>query len=264
MRRAFFRIAMLTAVMAFAAGTAAAQDFQKSYRIGQGGSVRVRNVSGDVNIRGYDGDQIVVAGFKEGRDANLVSVEDSSDGSSVDVRARYPENCNCNAGVRFEVQVPRSIGYNFEHISTASGNIKIDSVTGDVTAKTASGEIEIDNVTGRVSAHTASGNVGLKNIKGTASARAASGNVNASIARLDGSESMTFSTASGDVTVRMPAELDADVEMHSMSGSLRTDFPITISEPRYGPGRSARGRLGNGSRTLKMSSASGNVSLLRF
>src|SRR5262252_7855788 len=118
MRRALYRIAMLAIAAAFMAGTAAAQDFQKSYRIGQGGSVRVRNVSGDVNIKGYDGDQIVVAGFKEGRDANLVSVEDSSDGTSVDLRARYPEHCNCNASVRFEVQVPRSIGYCFDTIST--------------------------------------------------------------------------------------------------------------------------------------------------
>jgi DUF4097 and DUF4098 domain-containing protein YvlB len=263
-RKALFRVSILAAVAGVLAATANAQDFQKSYRIGQGGSVRVHNVSGDVNIRGYDGDQITVAGFREGRDANLVSVEDLSEGNGVNVRARYPEHCNGNASIRFELQVPRAIMYSFDQVGTASGNVLVDSVTGNVEAKTASGNIEISNVTGRVNAHTASGNVDVKNVSGAASARAASGNVSVSIARLEGSDSMNFSTASGDVIVKMPSDLDAEVDMHSMSGSLRTDFPITISEPRFGPGRSARGRLGAGSRTLKISSASGNASLLRF
>jgi hypothetical protein len=263
-KKALFRAAILGGVAGVLAASGTAQDFQRSYRIGQGGTVRVHNVSGDVNIKGYDGDQIVVAGFREGRDANLLSVEDLSQSSGIEVRAKYPEHCNCDASIRFEVQVPRSIGYSFDHLSTASGNIHIDSVTGNVEARTASGEIEIANVTGRVNAHSASGNVVVNNVSGAASARAASGNVTVSIARLEGSDAMNFSTASGDVTVKMPAGLDADVEMHCMSGSLQTDFPITISEPRDGPGRSARGRLGSGSRTLKISSASGNVSLLRL
>src|SRR5215467_8967071 len=217
--KALFRVAIIGTVGGMLAVSAAAQDFQKSYRIGQGGSVRVRNVSGDVNIKGYDGDQITVAGFREGRDANLVSVEDLSQGNGVEVKVKYPEHCNCDASIRFEVQVPRSIAYTFDHVSTASGNILVDSVTGNVEAKTASGEIAISNVTGRVDAHTASGNVDVKNVSGAASARAASGNVTVSIARLEGTDAMNFSTASGDVTVRMPAELDADIEMHSMSGS---------------------------------------------
>src|SRR5215475_16095706 len=81
---------------------AAAQDFRKSYEIGQGGSINVRSVSGDVIVTGYEGETVQILGFKEGRDRDLVSVEDNSAGGKVDVRARYPENCDCNASIRFE------------------------------------------------------------------------------------------------------------------------------------------------------------------
>ncbi|HWQ34700.1 MAG TPA: hypothetical protein VNQ79_17755, partial [Blastocatellia bacterium] len=60
-----------------------------------------------------------------------------------------------------------------------------------------------------------------------------------------------------------PENLDASVEMSVLSGSLKTDFPLQIEKPEYGPGQKAHGQPGSGSRRLKMSSISGNVSLLR-
>jgi len=75
---------------------------------------------------------------------------------------------------------------------------------------------------------------------------------------------MTFSTASGDVSVKLPGNLDAEIEISSISGSIHTDFPIEIQEQDHGPGSHARGRLGSGATHLSLSSASGDVSLLRF
>ncbi|HWQ35496.1 MAG TPA: hypothetical protein VNQ79_21805, partial [Blastocatellia bacterium] len=60
-----------------------------------------------------------------------------------------------------------------------------------------------------------------------------------------------------------PENLDASVEMSVLSGSLKTDFPLQIEKPEYGPGQKAHGQPGSGSRRLKMSSVSGNVSLVR-
>ncbi|MCI0663183.1 MAG: hypothetical protein L0220_19120, partial [Acidobacteria bacterium] len=55
-----------------------AQDFQRSYRIAPGGSVKVANISGNVTVAGYQGDAIVVTGFKEGPDNDKVTFEDLS------------------------------------------------------------------------------------------------------------------------------------------------------------------------------------------
>ena len=91
----------------------------------------------------------------------------------------------------------------------------------------------------------------------------ASGNVEVELLRQTGAADMKFASASGDVIVRAPANLDADVEMSTASGSLKTDFPIQIEDRNSGSGRKAAGRLGGGSCRLKISTASGDVKLVR-
>jgi DUF4097 and DUF4098 domain-containing protein YvlB len=248
MTRVIFRLALLSVCcgLLFVA-TATAQDFQKSYRIAQSGSINIRNVSGNIEVAGYDGDAVTVSAFKQGRDREMVEIEDQSSANRVDVAARFPDGCNnCNVDVRFEVRVPRSISYNFDQISTASGNIDVKGIRGQIRVSTASGDVQVKDVAGEVNA------------------RSASGDVDVEINSLEGTGDMKFSSASGDVHVRLPANLDADVRMATISGSVETDFPIEVRHPRYGPGSNARGQLGAGSRSLQITSASGDVSLKRM
>ncbi|MFN2455552.1 MAG: DUF4097 domain-containing protein [Pyrinomonadaceae bacterium] len=242
---------------------AEAQDFQKTYRIGAGGGVSIRNVSGNISVAGYEGDAVIVNGFREGRDKDQVEIEDMSAGNRVDIRVRYPDCRNCNASVRFEVRVPRSLRLNLDPVSTASGDIEVSNlIVGDARVTTASGNVLVKDVSGAIKATTASGEMRVRNASGSVNAQSASGDVDVEIARLEGADNMKFASASGDVNVRLPAGLDAEVEMSSATGSVKTNFPLQIEKPQYGPGSHARGRLGNGSRRLHVSSASGNVSLM--
>ena len=244
-----------------ATATAGAQDFQHSYTLAPGGSISVASVSGDISIMGYEGNAVTVTAYKEGRDRDLVEVEDLSTQGHVSVRAKYPNNCDCDASLRFEVRVPRSSNYVFEKISTASGNIKAEGVSGRIQLNTASGNVTLQSVGGEIRASTASGSVKVRDASGSVSASSASGDVDVELTRIEGNGDMRFSTASGDVHVRMPASLDARVDISTVSGSIDTNFPIEVKENKYGPGSSAHGQLGSGSRSLKISSASGDVSL---
>jgi hypothetical protein len=222
-----------------------AQDFHKTYAISAGGHVRIGNISGDVKVIGYKGDSILVDGFKIGPDRNLVSVEDTSSADHIDLKVAYPERCNCDAGINFEVRVPQGIDYSFDRLASVSGNV------------------EILSIRGRLKAESVSGNVSVKDVFGVVSASSVSGNVEVTITRMEGTGEMKFSSVSGNVNVKAPSNLEADIEMSSISGSLKTDFPIEIQERRYGPGRSARGRLGAGTNNLRITSVSGRVSLTR-
>jgi DUF4097 and DUF4098 domain-containing protein YvlB len=247
MTRIIFRLALLFACCgALLVATATAQDFQKTYRLAPGGSINIRNVSGNISITGYEGDAITVSAFKTGSDRDLVEVEDLSNANRLDLEARYPSNCNCNVDIRFELRVPRGTNYSFDQISTASGDIKVSGVRGQVRLTTASGDLDVKDVAGEVSA------------------RSASGDVNVEITSLEGTGDMKFASASGDVHVRLPASLDADVRLSTISGTVQTDFPIEVRQPRYGPGSNAKGRLGGGSRNLQITSASGDVSLMKL
>ena len=211
-RRTILNLAGALVLCMAAAAVTSAQDFQRSYNLEAGGTVEIANVSGDINLTGYDGSAVVVNAFKQGRDANLVEVEDLSTQGRVHLRAKYPDTCNCDAGIRFEVRVPRSANLNFDKITTASGNLKAEGFAGRLHLSTASGDVK-------------------------------------------------FSSASGDVHVRLPSNIDANVSLSTVSGDIETNFPIEVKRNRHGSGSRAQGQLGNGARTLKITSASGNVSL---
>ena len=264
-----------------------AQDFQRSYRLAEGSKVGIKNVAGDVLVKGYDGTDIQVTAFKEGRDRDRLTIEDFSSGGSVDVRVKYPQDCNCEASIRFEVQVPRALNYNYDAFSTVAGNIKIEEVMGMIRADNVSGLILLHNVAGTMYASSFSGDVVIERGTETASrsngrwrrgyrryfpgdqpagsvlAKSISGNVKVALVQLANSSlnQMEFSSLSGNVEVKMPNNLGADVEMSTIIGKLETDFPLTVVKSEIGLGSSARGRVGDGSRTLKITSTAGNVSL---
>lgn len=260
-RRMIFRFAAAAVLCAAWAVAAQAQDFRQSFNLAPGGSITIKNVSGDINISGYDGAAVEVTAYKEGRDRDRVSVENLSTANRVSLRADYEDHCNCDASLRFEVRVPRSVRFNFDKISTASGDLKAEEITGSVEMQTASGDVTLSGVSGEIRASSASGTVKVRDAAGNVNASSASGDVDVELTRVEGEGDMRFSTASGNVHVRLPSSIDARVEMSTVSGSLETDLPIEVRKDQYGPGRRARGQLGGGSRLLKISSASGDVSL---
>ena len=247
MRRNFvaFAIAMVAAFL-LPAVLASGQDLHKTYDLARGSRVSIENVSGDIVIGTYNGNSIAVDAVRVGRDRDLVKIEEVSSGDRLELRVHYPESSNCDAGVNFEVRVPASMGYNFDHLSSVSGDIAVSGVQGQVRAESVSGDVSVKDVSGLVSASSVSGDV------------------EAEIRHLGGAGDMKFSSVSGDVRVKAPNDTDAVVEMSSLSGSLDTNFPIQIEEKQTGPGHSAHGRLGAGSSTLRLSTVSGDVSLNRI
>src|SRR2546422_835690 len=70
-----------------------------------------------------------------------------------------------------------------------------------------------------------------------------------------------FTTVTGDVTLGLPAAVNANVRLSTVSGSIRSDFPLTIdSEP--GP-KNADGVLGGGGQRLEVTTVNGGITLLR-
>lgn len=196
-------------------------------------------------MTGYNGNDIEVKAYKRGRDRDLIEINDRSLGNRIDLHARYPQMRGGDASVDFEVQVPSTAEYEFSRLSSVSGNVRVS------------------NVSGRLRAESVSGNVEVSGVNGLVSASSVSGNVTVDISKNQDGGNMRFSSISGNVSVRAPADLDAAIEMSSLSGSLKTDFPIEIQERRYGPGRSAHGTLSSARQSLRITSVSGNVSLIR-
>src|SRR5919112_2366318 len=246
-RRIIFRFAAAAVLCAAWAAAAQAQDFRQSFNLAPGGSITIKNVSGDINISGYEGAAVEISAYKEGRDRDMVEVENLSTPGHVSLRAKYAEDCNCDASLRFEVRVPRSTRFNFDKISAASGNLRAENVTGRIDLHTASGDVTLTGVSGEIDASSASGTVKVRDASGSVRASSASGDVDVELTRVEGEGDMRFSTASGNVHVRLPASIDAMVEISTVSGSIETNLPIEVRRDEHGPGARASGQLGGGS-----------------
>ena len=220
-------------------------DFQRTYTIAPGSQIRIWTISGDITIQGYNGQNVVVEGFTVGRDRDQVEILDTSGPDRIDLGVRYARDCRCDASVDFRVRVPRAISFSFDRVLSVSGDVSLADVSGRIKAESTSGDVIVNKVSGIVSASTTSGSVEV------------------SIGRIEGSGNMRFSSTSGSVRVIAPANLDAIVDMSTISGSLKTDFPIDVQERRYGPGRSAHGHLGAGTCSIRITSVSGGVSLTK-
>jgi len=222
-----------------------AQDFKKSYSISAGGQIVIWNYQGDIKVEGYKGETIEIVANKRGPDSAMIEIVDGSFGETIDVHPRDLKFGHGNAKMDFEVRVPQSIEYNFNRLSSGGGNL------------------EISNVVGRLRAFSMRGSIKVKDVRGLVSASSHSGNIEVEIDTDSEQSNMRFSSISGDIEVRAPSNFGAFVDMSSMSGLLKTDFPLEIQEMRYGSGQLARGRVGSGKQFLHLRSVQGKVSLIR-
>ena len=160
-------------------------------------------------------------------------------------------------------------------LDTASGDIR---VTGPALAvlevDTASGDLTLDAGADRAVVDTASGEAVLRGLRGDLSATTASGDVDARWVRAAPGTRVRVETASGEVTLRLPAGAPVTGEVRSATGSIESEYPgeedrrghrLKLADAgrpaEAGPGGAAGGAAG-GAVDLSVRTVSGSVRLL--
>jgi hypothetical protein len=271
------------AFTAFSLPLGYAQDFSKSYTPAPGARYSIFCFSGNIKVRGYKGEQIMITAYKKGPDSKSVEITEENKAGWIIVQAKDPKfapkfdptnpaqsrgpfggmppmpprpfsqpdrgftpPADSGNGVDFEIQVPKSIS--------------ADSL---ISLKCIRGSIRISNVNMQVWANCDWGDVDVENSRGNINAKSNSGAIRAELGSGKGQNFLTFESGSGEVIVKAPGNLNAQVFMKSDFGSLKTDFSLEKKENRYGPRTQANGKLGSGDQKLFISSRMGNVSLLK-
>jgi len=232
----------------------------------------VRNVWGEVRVRGHDGDQIQVR-VRETRKAadaeTLARVTDSmwletlelADGveltvESPDRERRGRDRCRrCELHLDFEILVPF--------------DARVDVAT------VMDGAVQVEGVRGPVRAHNVNGDVEAGGVQQCAGFETVNGELRVRFERAP-AEDCAFETVNGDMTVDLPAGSDADVTLDLFNGRVRSDFEVTplVTEPRVEKATAGRGthyrvsqdmglRLGAGGPRLHFESINGDVLLRR-
>src|SRR5580693_7264483 len=180
---------------------------------------------------------------------------------SATVTVIVPRKCPTQVGVVSATAVVSGISSRAS-VKSVSGGITLDGVTGDVDANTVSGTLEAQGINGRLNFKTVSGDLTLADgWLERLDASVVSGDVTADV-DLDPLGGMQVTTVSGEVTLRLPAEADAQVNLHSLSGDVRSEFP-ELRRSSAPASRSVSGSLGAGSGLVSVTTMSGRVVLLR-
>lgn len=145
-------------------------------------------------------------------------------------------------------------------VHSASGNVAVDEVDGEVeahlasgrvrlgsggrvTARTASGNVEVGHATGDVSVHAASGDVRIGVAEASVEVKTASGGVTIAEARRG---SIVLDAASGDLRVGVRSGVVARLDLQSITGKVRSELPIEDTAPQDGAALEIRARTVSG------------------
>jgi DUF4097 and DUF4098 domain-containing protein YvlB len=242
------RIAAVLAVVAATAAPAAAQapdteQVDRTIPFQPGGTLRLKNFSGEVRITGTDASEVTVHAVRRAPRERLDRIKlriDASD-RTIDIQA------NDQAGMRrekdnvvettFEIRVPRRTSLDVECFSSP------------VTA---------DDLDGRHTVHTFSGELRLTRLRGPVNAKTFSAGIH--LDAIDGGHELDLESFSGSIELRLPPDARADIRMNTFSGDLRTDMPITlVSQSR----RDLHAQLNGGGSDVRVKTFSGDVRLGR-
>ena len=177
------------------------------------------------------------------------------------VTVSVPRKCRAQVGVVSATAVMSGISTRAS-VKSVSGGITLDGVAGDVDANTVSGAVEAQGINGKLNFNTVSGDLTLaEGWLERLDVNGVSGDVTADL-DLDPLGGMQVTTVSGEVMLRLPAEADARVNLHSVSGDVRSEF-AELRRSSAPASRSVSGSLGAGSGQVSVTTMSGRVMLLR-
>jgi len=219
---------------------------------------------------GLDARADLVVSVPRGADVSVYLAVGSVTVTNVDGELRVDSHSApvTASGTRGTLMV--DVGAGDVRIAQAQGEVSLDTGSGSVdvtgfqgsslTIDTGSGDVTGSDVESEeLSVDTGSGEVRLTGVTSPRlSLETGSGGISAELRR--DVSSIQVETGSGDIAIRAPAMLGAEVEIETSSGDIETDFPLLVT-------RQSRdhmvGTIGDGKGTIAIETGSGGIKLLK-
>ncbi|MEU5886161.1 DUF4097 family beta strand repeat-containing protein [Streptomyces sp. NPDC047461] len=156
-------------------------------------------------------------------------------------------------------------------VSGIDGRAEVKGVTGDTTLVGLTGPVRADTVSGNLEAQALRGDLRFNSVSGDLTVVEAGSSVKADsvsgsmIVDLDPTSRPTdinLTSVSGEIAIRLPHPADAEVEANTASGKVSNAFEDLRVGGQWGAKR-ITGRLGAGNGSLKATTVSGSIALLR-
>jgi DUF4097 and DUF4098 domain-containing protein YvlB len=179
-----------------------------------GGTLRLKNFSGEVRVTGTTADQVVITAVRRATRERLDRVKldiQVSDGLiAIDANRRESAWRNRNNNVvetDFQIEVPARTELDIHAFSS---------------------EVRITGVEGRQKLHTFSGGVTVRAAAAPLQIDTFSGEVRLELREDVGNPDLEVKTFSGDITARVAGTASGRIRFSSFSGGLRSDLPMVL------------------------------------
>ncbi|MFD7080321.1 DUF4097 domain-containing protein [Streptomyces sp. NPDC002181] len=147
-----------------------------------------------------------------------------------------------------------------------SGDVTLVGLSGKVGANTVSGGVEAQSLTGKLGFHSVSGGLTVVDgAGGSVRADSVSGDMLVDLAPDPAAPlpvDISLNSVSGQVAIRLPHPADARVEANTTTGSLSNAFEDLVVSGNFAA-KHITGTLGSGAGTLRATTVSGSIALLR-
>jgi hypothetical protein len=227
--------------------------------------LELRNVAGSIEILGNAASGAVAvhsvktAPFRAALEN--VRVDIRMEGNRLIVAEKHDPGFMSRTGtVSFRAVVPKGMKVIAAH--SVSGGITVQGVEPgiDQILSTISGRITSERAHD-LDASSTSGSIRFTSSGSALNVRSVSGAINGIIESLGAGGSAHLGTVSGTVSLKVSPGLDATISLHSLSGRVSCDFPVTASEQKN---NRLSGTVGKGAASLDVGTVSGSIRISRM
>jgi Toastrack DUF4097 len=264
---------------------------EQTFQVGEAPLLTIDNFAGDVTIVGGQPGEITVVAVKHvpfAGNPDRIEVKLQPQEGGLLIETKKPTSL-INAWVTLNIRAPAGTVLDLKtgsgnveasritggaKVHTGSGNVAAHDLVGEVDLESGSGTMSAVTISGPLKVHTGSGQVELEAVTGGIDASTGSGGMNvrtsAGSVRLEtGSGGIDyqgtpegdcrFQTGSGSITLRMPSDLNAEVDLHTGSGSIDVAFAVEGNQSR----QDVKGVIGSGGdTTIYAQTGSGSINLI--
>jgi DUF4097 and DUF4098 domain-containing protein YvlB len=216
------------------------EETQQLFDVEPGATLEVDNFAGNIRVHsGPDGQITLITRRHAGSTSDLqrieVAISDETD--RLQIRTSQAAGMIRGWSVEFEITVPADTQLDLE---TNAGNVEVDGVDGEILGRTGAGNVEVRDATAPVMLRTGAGNI-----------------------RYEGEPTglCTFDTAAGNITLRLPAGAEVEVDLRTGVGNIDLGaFEVDGDVART----RVTGVIGTGEdATIEADTSAGNIDLVR-
>jgi DUF4097 and DUF4098 domain-containing protein YvlB len=233
---------LLALLPAVAALEPLSQEFHRTVPLSANGQVSLENVNGNVEITGWDRNEVQIDAVKKARDQQRLdeaSIEVETGNDYVKIHTQYPHDHTNNnpASVHYTLHVPQNA--RLDRISLVNGSLTIQKATGQVEASLVNGKARVSDLTGE------------------ANISSVNGGIEATYASLSNVRKIKLKSVNGSIELGLPGSPNADVKASTVNGRIKSDFPLTV-EGSFASHKLS-GTLGGGGTNIELSNVNGSI-----